>query len=551
MLGRLLPLLGLLAGLAGAVAQAQTVPVPPELVAQAPDDPDGRLGHVLRRGTLIVGVKTDYPPWGMLDIAGNAVGLEADLARDLADRLEVGLELRPVTAGNRIGRVNQGQVDLVIATTGDTYERRLQADLLQPGYYSAGVVLYGRADLALGDWSALRGRPVCLNRGAYYNRALEQDYGLDGQYFTGNRESRLALLYGRCVGWAFDDTILTRMVRDAPSDDLAVMKQAILVSPWVAVVARGEGERDLGRFVSDMIGEWHASGRILELQDKWDIPRTGFLEDKHALWSRRGEDGRALCARQPETGRFPAECLDPPPLRSVPAAQPPDWMQRLDEATGINLSVLADAYDRGRLIRGLGLTLALAGMAIVGALTVGVVLGLLHVILSGRGWIGRLLLLPQRLLVTVSRMTPPILQLYIVFFGLGGVLANSGAFTPGAFVISTVIFSLYAGSTNTVILSHALEHERGLHPDRPALRLLPMAIERGYDGLVASCVNIVKAAGMASAIAVGELISTVNLLVSEGADTRTLMNGLLLFYFLFVLGIVWLFGRAKSWLVRP
>ena len=39
-------------------------------------------------------------------------------------------------------------------------------------------------------------------------------------------------------------------------------------------------------------------------------------------------------------------------------------------------------------------------------------------------------------------------------------------------------------------------------------------------------------------------------MVSEGADTRTMMNGLLVFYFLLVLGIIWLLKRSKSWLVR-
>ncbi len=548
MLGRLIYLVALCVALAqAAVAE---IPVPPDLIARVPEHPTGRLDHVLRRESLIVGVKTDYRPWGMLDAAGDIVGLEPDLARDLADRLGVGLKLVEVTASNRIGRVNQGQVDVVIATMGDTAERRRQAGLLQPSYYSSGVVLYGRTEAAVDNWDALRGQPVCLNQGAYYNRRLERNYGIDGMYFTGNRESRLALLYGRCVGWAFDDTALAQLIREQPSGDLAMMSQTILVTPWVAMVARGEGQEDLGRFVSDMIGEWHASGRIMELQDKWGIPRTAFLEQKHAQWSQIGPDGRAVCARDPESGEFPPECLDPSPLQSASAPPPPDWMIRLKQATGVDLAVFASAYDRSRLMRGLELTLALSLASIIGSLVIGTLLALMHVTLSGRGLTGRILLVPQRLLVAFARMTPPILQLYIAFFGLGGAMMHSGLFTPGAFAIAVTIFSLYAGSTNTVILSHALDQERRAHPARSAVQLLPAAYERGFDGLIATCVNIVKAVGMASAIAVGELISTVNLLVSEGANTRTMMNGLLIFYFLLVLGIMWLLRRAKSWLVR-
>ena len=49
-------------------------------------------------------------------------------------------------------------------------------------------------------------------------------------------------------------------------------------------------------------------------------------------------------------------------------------------------------------------------------------------------------------------MTPPILQLYVVFFGLGGLLAGGAGFTPGSFAVAAVVLSLYAGATNAVLL---------------------------------------------------------------------------------------------------
>jgi polar amino acid transport system substrate-binding protein len=386
----------------------------------------------------------------------------------------------------------------------------------------------------------LDGQPVCLNLGSYYNRALENTYGVRGQYFASRRESRLALLHDRCIAWAFDDTALAQLIRDEPSADFTVMEEAILVSPWAVIVAKSEGQGDLGRLVSDMIGEWHASGRIVELQDKWGIPRSEFVARKHAVWSET-KDGKGICARQPDTGMPPDLCLDPPPVRSAPEPVRAPWVVTIKEVSGIDLASFANPRDRARLIRGLGLTLGLSAAAIAGALAVGIALGLSHIIFAGWGLLGQLLVLPQRLLVTVARMTPPILQLYIVFFGLGGIHLGGASFTPGGFLIAATILSFYAGSTNAVILSHALTQERCLHPDKTAIRLLPAALVRGYDGLVATCVNVVKAAGMASAIAVTELISTINLLVSEGADQRTMMNGLLVFYFLLVLAILSVF----------
>lgn len=515
-----------------------------------PEVPEGRLAHIMQRGTLIVGVKTDYPPWGVLDSNGAIVGLEPDLARALADRIGVDLELMSVNASSRLSRVNQGVIDVVIATMGDTVTRRAQAGLLEPSYYSSGVVAYGPNAQELQSWEDLRGQPVCMTQGSYYNRTLEETYGVVGKYFPANREAKMALAFGRCVVWAFDDTALVQRVLANPDDSYSVMEERILVTPWAIAVAQNEVDADLGRFVSAMIGEWHATGTILALERKWEIGESAYLKALNSVWAQRDADGGpTLCRTGPDA--LPSECLGAPPFPPVVEdAPPPAWVNALRDSVGVDLQVFYDAYSRGRLTRGLMLTLSLSAVAILGALFVGLLLGVMDVALRGRGWWGVLLLAPQKLLVTVARMTPPILQMYIVFFGLGGVLAQSSLITPGAFVTAALILSIYAGSTNAVLMSHALSQERKHHPDAGVWALLPRAFQRAFDGLVAACVNIVKAAGMASAIALAELVSTVNLIVSEGGDVSTFMNGLLVFYFLLMLGVLWLFRRLRGWIVK-
>ncbi|MEM7296090.1 MAG: transporter substrate-binding domain-containing protein [Pseudomonadota bacterium] len=526
------------------LAAAETVP--DELIAEVPSPVDGRLATILAQERIVVGVKADYEPWGFISPNGSIDGLEIDLARDIAARLGVALELVPVTATNRIDRVNQGYVHVVIATTGDTRERRAQADLLQPNYYSSGVVVYGRKDLGIADWEELRNEKICLNRNAYYNRALETDFGLDGQYFSGRREAMLALKYQRCVGWAFDDTALVRFSRDNPSNEFAVLTEPILSIPWSIIVAKGEGNRSLGLFISDMIGEWHASGRLLELQDKWNIPRTTFLEELHRLWKSQTSGG-PTCARNAETGLRAAVCVDSAPYAAAPRAVVMGHLAQVEEITGLDLAPLASPYDRGRILRGLWLTLLLSAISVLGALVIGITFALLNSTLRPLGVAGRILLAPQTALIMVARMTPPILQLYIIFFGLGGLFLTSPELAPGAFSIACLIFSIYAGSANAVMIIHALEHTRATTPEASALQLLPSALRRCFDGLVAACINIVKAAGMASAIAVPELVSSINLAIAEGADASTLMNGLLVFYFLLITLLIWAFRKARAW----
>jgi len=82
------------------------------------------LADIKAKGTLIVGVKADYPPYGFRDTSGKVVGLEPDMAADVAKRLGVALELVPVVASNRMQFLQQGKIDLMIATMAISDERR-------------------------------------------------------------------------------------------------------------------------------------------------------------------------------------------------------------------------------------------------------------------------------------------------------------------------------------------------------------------------------------------------------------------------------------------
>ena len=50
------------------------------------------LDTIKERGTLVVGVKADYKPYGFLDTSGAIIGIEPDLAKDVADKLGVDIE---------------------------------------------------------------------------------------------------------------------------------------------------------------------------------------------------------------------------------------------------------------------------------------------------------------------------------------------------------------------------------------------------------------------------------------------------------------------------
>ena len=60
------------------------------------------LEKIKQRGVIVVGSKADYKPFGFRDPSGAIVGFEPDIARLVAERLGVKLELEPVVSSNRM-----------------------------------------------------------------------------------------------------------------------------------------------------------------------------------------------------------------------------------------------------------------------------------------------------------------------------------------------------------------------------------------------------------------------------------------------------------------
>ena len=123
------------------------------------------LDDIKKKGTLIVGTKADYRPFGYLDPSGKIIGFEPDLAADVAKRLGVKLELVPVVASNRIQFLQQGKIDLMIATMSDTPERRKTVDIIDPDYYASGTNVLAKKSEGLKSWDQLKGKKVCLIQG--------------------------------------------------------------------------------------------------------------------------------------------------------------------------------------------------------------------------------------------------------------------------------------------------------------------------------------------------------------------------------------------------
>ncbi len=261
---------------AGLVAGAMTAVA--TTAVQAAQCTNDTWKKVMERGKIVVGVKADYKPWGFRDENGNLVGMEADMAQDVADAMGVELELVPVQSSNRMQFLEQGKIDLMIATMSDRKDRREIVGIVQPNYYTSGTNVMSPKALGLKKWEDLRGKPVCGKQGAFYNQIVEERYDAKVVAFVGNAEAKQALRDKKCIAWVYDDSSIMSDLASGNWDDFEMPLASEDDNPWGLAVPLAEKNCVFGRFMSGMQYSWLQSGRLIELEEKWGIQATAFLK---------------------------------------------------------------------------------------------------------------------------------------------------------------------------------------------------------------------------------------------------------------------------------
>jgi hypothetical protein len=133
--------------------------------AQAPAAQD-TLQAVIKRGELIVGTFDFFPPWGFRDAQNNIVGMDVDIAKDLAEQMKVKLTLVAVpTAPDRINFLVAGKIDVAISNFTATVERSKTITFTEPYVIDGFGVIFNKA-AKIKDWPNLNGKKVAVTTGS-------------------------------------------------------------------------------------------------------------------------------------------------------------------------------------------------------------------------------------------------------------------------------------------------------------------------------------------------------------------------------------------------
>jgi putative glutamine transport system substrate-binding protein len=231
---------------------------------------DTTLGAIKERGKIVVGVKYDTKLFGLKDpTTGNVEGFDIDIAKALAKKIlgdETKIELKEVTSKTRIPLLQNGDIDLIIATMTITEERKEQVDFSDV-YFKAGQSLLVKsgsdiqsiADLVNGTTVlAVKGSTSATNirEKAPDSEVLELENYQDA--FT-------ALKAGKGDALTTDNAILLGMQQQDPN--YVLVGGTFTDEPYGIAIRKGDSE--FVTTVNDLLKELKDTGEYDKLYEQW------------------------------------------------------------------------------------------------------------------------------------------------------------------------------------------------------------------------------------------------------------------------------------------
>jgi polar amino acid transport system substrate-binding protein len=225
------------------------------------------LDNIQKSKLIKIAIPTDFPPYGFVGPDLQPRGLDIDTANLIASKLNVKVELIPVTSANRIPYLQTKKADLVIATLGKNAEREKVIDFAS-AYSPFYQAVFAPKSLNVKTFADLSGKTVAVTRGAMEDQELTKvaPSNVDIRRFEDNNATVAAFVSGQTQMIATGASVAANVIQQNPQIG-AEYKLLLKDSPNFIGVAKGEDALRLK--VDEIISTAKKSGDLEKLSQKW------------------------------------------------------------------------------------------------------------------------------------------------------------------------------------------------------------------------------------------------------------------------------------------
>ncbi len=217
------------------------------------------------REVLTMGTNAAFPPYEFVDENNNIVGIDAEIAAAVAEKLDMDLEIKDMAFDSLITAVSSGSIDVVLAGMTVTPERAESVNFSDS--YATGIqVVIVTEDSAIATIDDLAGKKIGVQSGTTGDIYCAGDYGEDAVSRYDNGALAVQALQNGQVDCVVIDNEPAKAFVEA-NEGLKVLETEYITEEYAAAIAK-ENVELLDKF-NAALAELKAEGKLDEIVGKY------------------------------------------------------------------------------------------------------------------------------------------------------------------------------------------------------------------------------------------------------------------------------------------
>ena len=231
---------------------------------------DNSLQTIKGAGKLVLGLDDTFAPMGFRDGSGEIVGFDIDLAKEVASRMGVELEIKPIDWSSSILSLNKGDIDVLWNGVTINESRKEQINFSKPYLNNRLVIVKPKYRNDINSKEDLAGKVLGVQVGSN-DEALQSDpiskeakeirkYDVNVNAFLDLRAKRIDAV--------IIDEVAAQYYISEEKVDFVVVENSPLTEEFYGIGFR-KSDAQLLAEVDRILDEMKADGKAAEISQKW------------------------------------------------------------------------------------------------------------------------------------------------------------------------------------------------------------------------------------------------------------------------------------------
>ncbi len=235
---------------------------------------DTSLTDVQEKGYFTIGLDADFAPMGFTQDDGEIVGFDIDLAKAVAEKMGVSVEVKPIDWDSKSMELSTGKIDFIWNGFSISDERKKEVLFSDP-YLSTKQSIIVKAGSPITSKADLAGKKVALQDGSTSEEAVKADtevYESIGDSnitrFKENSQVLMELEAGRADAAVIDEVFVRYYLQKENMSDKYVVLDDYFTEEDYGVGGR-LGDKALMEALNKALEECKADGTTSAISEKW------------------------------------------------------------------------------------------------------------------------------------------------------------------------------------------------------------------------------------------------------------------------------------------